>query len=152
LIDIEIDWAALKADEIYPQTIPDLFVGRPVILAGRFEGIGHSTIRITGKAGRNKMELSVPVESATGSAENAAFPPIWARMKVADLSDRALWSPNPFLPAQIKKLALDYNLMSPYTAFLAVDSSARTTGEFGTTVPVPVPVPDGVRYDTTVSE
>jgi Ca-activated chloride channel family protein len=40
--------------------------------------------------------------------------------------------------------------MSSYTAFIAVDSSRRTEGDHGVTVSVPVPVPDGVRYDTTV--
>ena len=42
--------------------------------------------------------------------------------------------------------------MSAYTAFVAVDSSQVTAGDHGTTVNVPVPVPDGVRYDTTVIE
>ena len=49
-------------------------------------------------------------------------------------------------------MALDYGLMSAYTAFVAVDSSRVTDGDHGTTVAVPVPVPDGVRYDTTVPE
>jgi Ca-activated chloride channel family protein len=40
--------------------------------------------------------------------------------------------------------------MSAYTAFVAVDSLTRTSGEHGTTVFVPVPVPEGVRYETTV--
>jgi Ca-activated chloride channel family protein len=42
--------------------------------------------------------------------------------------------------------------MSAYTAFVAVDSMTRTAGGHGTTVVVPVPVPEGVRYDTTVEE
>ncbi|GAG97946.1 unnamed protein product, partial [marine sediment metagenome] len=42
-------------------------------------------------------------------------------------------------------------LMSAYTAFLAVDSAIVTEGDSGVTVAVPVPVPDGVRYDTTVN-
>lgn len=42
--------------------------------------------------------------------------------------------------------------MSAYTAFLAVDGSERTAGSEGVNVPVGVPVPDGVRYDTTVTE
>ena len=42
--------------------------------------------------------------------------------------------------------------MSNYTAFVAVDSLTKTSGDHGTTVMVPVPVPEGVRYDTTVSE
>jgi hypothetical protein len=40
--------------------------------------------------------------------------------------------------------------MSAFTAFVAVDSMTKTEGEFGTTVAVPVAVPEGVRYDTAV--
>lgn len=46
--------------------------------------------------------------------------------------------------------AFDSSLMNSFTAFVAVDSMTRTEGEFGTTVAVPVIVPEGVRYDTTV--
>ena len=55
------------------------------------------------------------------------LPSIWARMKIADLAEQATYSRNPFLPGQIKRLALDYPLMSAYTAFVALDSSARST-------------------------
>jgi len=43
-------------------------------------------------------------------------------------------------------------LRSSFTAFVAVDASRRTEGTQGVTVPVAVPVPEGVRYDTTVNE
>jgi Ca-activated chloride channel family protein len=42
--------------------------------------------------------------------------------------------------------------MSAFTAFVAVDSTRRTEGAEGTTVPVAVPVPEGVKYHTTVPE
>jgi hypothetical protein len=38
----------------------------------------------------------------------------------------------------------------PFTAFIAVDSSRVTEGSTGTTVAVPVSVPEGVKYETTV--
>ena len=50
----------------------------------------------------------------------------------------------------IRRTALDYQLMSDYTAFVAVDASQRTSGSYGVTVVQPVPVPAGVRYETTV--
>jgi len=54
------------------------------------------------------------------------------------------------LKSTIMETALDHSLMSAYTAFVAVDSMSRTTGNYGTSVPVPVPVPEGVKYETTV--
>jgi Ca-activated chloride channel family protein len=47
---------------------------------------------------------------------------------------------------------MEYGLMSAFTAFVAVDSMTRTAGDFGTTVVTPVPVPEGVRYETSVNE
>ena len=73
-------------------------------------------------------------------------------MKIADLADKSLWSNAANLPKQIKQTALDYSLMSAYTAFVATDSSRKPKGEEGTTVPVAVPVPEGVKYKTTVQE
>ena len=45
--------------------------------------------------------------------------------------------------SQIKEIALNYKLMSNFTAFVAVDSSHRTEGKTGTTVSQAVPVPEG---------
>ena len=58
----------------------------------------------------------------------------------------------PELPTQIRRIALDYGLMSAYTAMVAVDSLTRTAGDHGVSVAVPVPIPEGVRYETTVQE
>jgi Ca-activated chloride channel family protein len=85
-------------------------------------------------------------------ANRPSIASVWARTKIADLYDQHTWDNNPDLATKIKRTALDYQLMSEYTAFVAVDSLAKTAGNFGTTVNVPVPVPDGVRYETTVTE
>jgi Ca-activated chloride channel family protein len=52
----------------------------------------------------------------------------------------------------VRELALAYGLMSAFTSFVAVDASERTAGDHGVTVQVPVPMPAGVRYHTTVSD
>jgi len=153
LTDISIDWGGAKVGEVFPQRVPDLFVGRPVILTGRFTGTAPATVRITGRVRGEAQAMQVTANSddaATGAAK--ALPLVWARMKIADLADRSTYEPVGELPGQIRQVALDYGLMSAYTAFVAVDSLTRTAGDHGTTVPVPVPVPAGVRYETTVSE
>ena len=132
--------------------MPDLFVGRPVILTGRFSGTAPGSIRVHGMVGGQERSYEVPLRMEEDPAIAKALPAVWARAKIADLGDRATWEPGQDLPAQTRQLALEYNLMSPYTAFVAVDSLTRTTGDHGTTVVVPVAVPDGMRYDTTVME
>jgi len=161
LTDITIDFGSMKVRDVFPKRVPDLFVGRPVLLVGRFDGEPPSQIRVVGKAGQEQVAMNVNVQPMThdGSAvvNGAAIggiPAVWARMQIEALSDQLTHTNDPHqeLAGSIKKLALDYSLMSAYTAFVAVDSSRRTEGASGTTVPVPVPVPAGVKYETTVKE
>ncbi len=77
---------------------------------------------------------------------------VWARQYIAQLVDRTTYDRDLDLPQQIESIALQYGLMSAYTSFVAVDSKTRTQGAHGTTVHVAVPVPEGVRYETTVQE
>jgi Ca-activated chloride channel family protein len=150
LTDLSIDWNGLDVDEVYPATLPDLFVGRPVVITGRYEGAVPSSITVHGRAGGIAHDVTVPIDAADASGSRPALANVWARMKIADLEDRATYGDSVALNGEIKQVALNYGLMSAYTAFIAVDASTRTTGTHGTTVNVPVPVPAGVPYETTV--
>jgi len=150
LTDLKIDWGRINPLEVYPRDVSDLFVGRPVVLTGRFTGSADETVRISGYAGGTRVELPVSASAGASPESSTALPNIWARMKIAELADQSCYSPNPGLPAQMKKVALDYGLMSSFTAFIAVDASRRTAGTEALSVPVAVPVPEGVKYETTV--
>ncbi|MHC4593836.1 MAG: VIT domain-containing protein [Planctomycetota bacterium] len=150
LTDVTIDWGNMKVTDVYPRRIPDLFVGRPVILTGRFNGQRSTTIRVTGKVGDLTQEIAIPVALDDSAAAHPGIACVWARKKIENLANQATYDSNSDLPGLIKQVALEYSLMSAYTAFVAVDSSRQTSGDHGVTVAVPVPVPDGVRYDTTV--
>ena len=152
MTDLQVDWGAMEVSEVFPRAMPDLFAGRPVTLTGRFAGDVDTTIRISGRASHLPVSVTVPANPTSASSEHVALPSVWARMKIVDLADESTYRPNAELPEQIKHVALDYGLMSAFTAFVAVDSSRRTEGTEGVTVPVAVPVPEGVKYDTTVKE
>ena len=152
MTDLNIDWGGLNVTEVFPGKVPDLFVGRPVILAGRFAGNGDTTIRINGTAVGQPTQIAIPAPIGSSSAADEGLPAVWARMKIAELADQSSYRPDPELPDAIKQVALDYGLMSPFTAFIAVDSTRLTEGSDGTTVPVAVPVAEGVKYKTTVDD
>ncbi|MEO1129232.1 MAG: VIT domain-containing protein [Planctomycetota bacterium] len=135
--------------EVYPRRIPDLFAGRPVILTGRFQGELPESITLSARLGAEDVTMTVPVEQA--GATNDALATLWARTKIADLMNMLAWTDDPQLPEAVTQLALGFDLMSKYTAFVAVDSLSVTEGDHGVSVVVPVPVPEGVRYETTVS-
>lgn len=150
LTDIIIDWGDMQVSDVYPQRIPDLFVGRPVVLTGKFSGYADTTLQVSGKAGDSIKNIVIPVNRNDSSTTHPGIACVWARKKIENLANQATYDSNPKLPEQIKLVALEYGLMSAYTAFVAVDSSRKTEGDHGVTVVVPVPVPDGVRYETTV--
>lgn len=151
MTDIAIDWGGLQVSEVFPSRVPDLFVGRPVILAGRYQGRANGQIRVTGNVGDRSRDLFVSAD-AENSASHRGLPAVWARTKIADIADRSTYEGGDELPDEIRQVALEYGLMSQFTAFVAVDSFSKTAGDYGTTVSVPVSVPDGVRYETTVTE
>ncbi|HSV99965.1 MAG TPA: VWA domain-containing protein [Sedimentisphaerales bacterium] len=151
LTDVRIDWGDLDVTDVYPRRIPDLFVGRPIIVTGRFKGQKGTAIRIAGRVGEYEEEIRIPVKFDNRST-HPGIACVWARKRIEDLATQATYNASSSLPNEIKQTALEYGLMSAYTAFIAVDSTRTTAGAHGVTVAVPVPVPEGVRYDTTVRD
>jgi Ca-activated chloride channel family protein len=154
LTDISIDWDGMAVSEVYPAKLPDLFVGRPVVITGRYTGTPDAAmVRVHGRVGGKPAEVAVRVNASDAANQHNGIAPVWARGKIADLYDRISFEPNNNdLTGEIRATALEYGLMSAYTSFVAVDSTARTVGDHGTTVSVPVPVPQGTRYETTVPQ
>lgn len=154
MTDLRVDWGGARVSEVYPARTPDLFVGRPVLLAGRYEGPWGGTIRVKGLAAGVEREIEIAADAEGQAVAKGVLPAVWARMKIADLCDRELLEAGPRAAEEaqgaIKRVALEYGLMSAYTSFVAVDSMTRTAGEFGVSVVQPVEVPAGVRYETAV--
>ncbi len=147
---LELDTGGLIVDSVNPRRLPDLYVGRPIVLTGRFTGELPDQLRITGQAGGQPYEITVDTARAA-THEGVAL--IWARHKIQQLADAAVRDAGQNeLEQDIMNLALSYGLMSPYTAFLAIDSTETVDPGNGVTVQQAVPVPDGVRYETTVPE
>jgi Ca-activated chloride channel family protein len=152
LTDISVDFGDMRVSDVYPERIPDLFVGRPVILTGRFTGKGRTTIAVTGSYGGEQVTQKLAAR-LDRDREHEGVRRIWARARIADLTDEALRADavrQAEIRGEIKATALTHGLVSDYTAFVAVDATRVTAGDHGVTVVQPVPVPEGVRYDTTV--
>ena len=147
LTDIEIDWGDMRVADAYPHATPDLFVGRPLVVTGTFTGEPGS-VTVSARAGGELLNVAV----RSGHGDRPSLAKVWARERIAELADRVSWAGDPGgeLKDTITTTALEHQLMSGYTSFVAVDSRGRTAGDHGVTVHQAVPVPDGVRYSTTV--
>lgn len=152
LTDIQIDFGALGAHDVYPARIPDLFVGRPVVITGRFDGSETAVLRVSGRVGAQKHTLVMRADRGRSPSQHEGLASMWARRAIEELSDQAVSDDSAELPRQITQLALDHNLMSAYTSFLAVDAASWTGRDAPVLAPVAVPVPEGVLYETTVNQ
>ena len=148
LTDVEIDWNGLAATDVYPARLPDLFAGRPIIVTGKFRG-AVADVAVRGRLGSEAVSYAA---GAARDSQQPALRSLWARLRIEDLArlQTSSGDANGDLAGAIRATALEHSLMSAYTSFVAVDASERTAGERGTTVNQAVPVPNGVRYDTTV--
>jgi len=152
LVGINVDWGNLKVDEVYPATIPDLFAGQPLVVVGRYNAPGRGTVRLTGTVAGHPWSRSISVDLPAREPGNDVIATLWARRKIHELS-RLLYDPSGYqrydqeVVDEITDTALDYQIMSEYTSFVAVSQEVRTVNGRPVTVEVPVNMPEGVSYE-----
>jgi len=151
MTDLSIDWGNMNVSDVYPQILPDLIVGRPVVVTGRYTG-EPSLVKVGGRQGMQPTSFTVSMDDSNAAMGHKGIASVWARLKIMDLMTQFSQTPDQAseLRGTVTRTALEYSLMSTFTAFVAVDSMSKTEGEFGTTVAVPVNVPEGVKYETAV--
>ncbi|MHC4088614.1 MAG: VIT domain-containing protein [Planctomycetota bacterium] len=82
LTDLTIDWGDMQVSDVYPRRIPDLFVGRPVILTGKFNGYADTNLRVSGKVGDSVQNIFIPVNRNDSSTAHPGIACVWARKKI----------------------------------------------------------------------
>ncbi len=147
LTDVKVDWSGLDVKEVYPKRLPDLFVGRPVTITGRYAGELPERITVSGMAGGKQVSYEVRIKDRADTHEGIRY--VWARGKIGELAMANTHKPSKELQNELVRFSTEQNVLCNYTAFLAVDASRRTEGT-AETMHMPVPMPDGVAYETTV--
>ena len=123
------------AAEMWPQRIPDLYAGEPVVVAVRFS---KPAGRVIASASHGSKEWS-DVHAVGVTSEEAGIGKLWARMKIEALSDAN--EPN---GDEITGIALEHHLVTPFTSLVAVDiTPAGTPVQTCETRPVPLNLPAG---------
>lgn len=152
LTNVSIDWGGLPVEDIYPERIPDLFSSKPVILKGRYTKGASGYITVKGMLGGQPWQEKALVTLPEEEDQNQALPSLWARAKIADLTANDYagiqqGQPDPNIKEQVTQVALEYQLMSQFTSFVAVEEMYVTDGGVPKKVAVPVEMPEGVSYD-----
>lgn len=144
LTRIETDFGGFEVYDVEPSSVPDVLADRPVIIFGKWRGKPRGTITIKGISGEGEYQDTVDVSAAGPSLTNGALRYLWARHRIAMLADYNLLQPDDERIKEVTELGLEYNLLTNYTSFVAVDTEIRDKGGKSTTVKQPLPLPEGV--------
>jgi Ca-activated chloride channel family protein len=155
LVDVTVDWNGLPVADVYPARLPDLFAGQTINLVARYTAPAQGTAYVEARVGTRRLRLPVQVVLPEQKAANEALAPIWARWRIEDWMKEmptATKSRAAAIKQQVTDLAVEFRLMSSFTAFVAVDES-RVVGD-GSPLRVlqPVELPEGVSYEGVFGE
>jgi Ca-activated chloride channel family protein len=144
LTGIDVTFHGLDVYDVEPDTIPDLFASRPIVVIGKWRGQATGSIEIAGRTGRGAYQTSIPVQATHGDASHRALRQLWARTRIAGLSDFGPGTPSAERVTEITTLGLTYSLLTRYTSFVAVQEMVRRTADAAADVDQPLPLPAGV--------
>jgi len=144
LTGIQVKFQGFQTYDVEPIAVPDVLAERPVIVFGKWRGQPRGKILLTGTAGNGKYQSVIEVEKVKPMETNAALRYLWARHRIALLSDYNKLRHNDRRKEQVTGLGLDYNLLTAYTSFVAVDNEVRNQDGQGAKVKQPLPLPQCV--------
>ncbi|MEN6321694.1 MAG: VIT and VWA domain-containing protein [Syntrophaceae bacterium] len=144
LTGISVQYDGFKAYDVEPASIPDVFAQRPVIIFGKWDRQAQGTITLSGISGSRKYSQTFKVADIEPLDINAPLRYLWARKKIASLSDFNFQQTDNANQTEITNLGLKYNLLTPYTSFIAVHEVVRNTEANSKDITQPLPLPAGV--------
>lgn len=132
LQNIQIHWPQGMDIEQYPEKTPDLYAGEPLLLRIKASAIA-GTINISGELAESRWQQSLKLNNKKAQGGDGQHPGIaksWARAKIAALMDKAHegWQPEDIKNA-VLPLALQHQLVSPYTSFVAIEEQISRPAE-----------------------
>jgi len=144
LTGIKADFGKFEAYDVEPPSIPDVLADRPVIVFGKWNGSPLGTISLQGYTGKHRFLKKIDVSKTKTLESNSALRYLWARHRIALLSDYNRLNNQDERIKEVTNLGLTYNLLTAYTSFVAVDTQVRVQDGQAVTVKQALPLPQGV--------
>ena len=147
LTSVKARFEGIDVYDVEPQQLPDVLAERPVIVFGKWReqaGTTPPNLIVEGRAAHGPYTQTLPIDVAANGPGTGALRLLWARHRIAALSDEEALTGGDAQKAAITKLGLDYSLLTQYTSFIAVDQVVRNPGGQGATANQPSPLPEGV--------
>jgi len=123
LVNVSVDVEGVVGARIYPRSIPDLFAMDELLVTGRLKGTGTAKIVFSGLLDGKKVSFSRSIDIAKAPARPWVGS-LWAQARIDHIQEElSLKGDDAELKNELLDLALAYNVVTPYTAFLAIPES-----------------------------
>jgi Ca-activated chloride channel family protein len=127
-VTVAFTGADIRASQIYPNTMPDLFKGDMLMVFGRYSGKGAAAVKVAGLVNGEKKEFVQDVNFVESDTKNAFIPRLWATRRVGWLLDEIrLRGETKETKDEVVRLAREHGIVTPYTAYLILEDE-RTRG------------------------
>ncbi len=123
LTDIQVQWPDGLDPVSYPETIPDLYTGEPIVVRARLQNRPRAgdLVKISGDSAGGSWGGEWPLALASDSPGVAA---LWARARIENLLDEERRGRDPAeIRAAVVTTALEHHLVSKFTSLVAVDKT-----------------------------
>ncbi|MDR1889024.1 MAG: VIT and VWA domain-containing protein [Zoogloeaceae bacterium] len=148
LTHVRARFEGAKTYDVTPDALPDVLAARPVIIFGKWlDAQENGQLIIEGHTADGAYRQTLPFYVAVGNdaQQYAVLRHLWARHRIAELSDQEGLEGSGALREKITALGLKYSLLTRYTSFLAVDQQIRNPdAAAAASVQQPLPLPQGV--------
>lgn len=129
LCDVEVRCDSLDAFDVHPARTRDLFCGEVLQVTGRYRRHGAHEVRVRGRQHGVEREFVFAVELPEVSVRHEFVPVLWARQHVAALLDAIRRNgPQAELVGEVRRLATQFGIVTPYTSQLIVEEGLRLAG------------------------
>lgn len=127
LSDISLDYGGIVVEQLYPDTLPDLFAGSQLVLVGRYRDNGPATITLRGTVNGQEQVFTYGGQNFRSSGGDDFIPRLWATRAIGHLlTEIRLNGEDPELVQSVINLSVRYGIITPYTSFLIEEDDIFT--------------------------
>jgi len=140
---IEYEFRGAEVRSLSPGRLPDLFKGGQIILTGRYQSPGRTTLVLRGMSGERRQSFQYDFELPERERQQDFVARLWATRRVGDLLEEIrVNGENDELKNEVVALAKEFGLVTPYTSYLVKEEEAiarnfgRSPGVHGAPTPM----------------
>jgi len=124
--DLEFEFSGIRAYDVEPKVLPNLYHGAPIRIYGRYAGSGEAEILVKGNVQGVEMKQSAILPFPEKDPDNPEIERMWAWKRIDQLLKKAdRTGTRESVIEEIIGLGEGYSIVTEYTSFLVLENDAE---------------------------